>query len=1397
MNLQFTFGELFSRYLTRAQREQKLLGSSLTQETFAQEVGESVRREYVWAWKKNKKITLLAHNRPLALKVIHVLITFRGIRSLEEANALLSSLNLGHLSDEDTRRYAEAIAPLAIGQVPNNSICPYRGLEPFGEEHADFFFGRQVFIRDTLLPAVLQQSLVALIGPSGSGKSSAVFAGLVPRLKQQINTTWLILTCRPAFPHYQAPFLNLAQALLPTQSEREMQYVARRLQEGELSLGELLNGIELETSQQRILLIIDQFEEIYSQNRNISQEDVETYWGLLAELIKSVEDGLIENRVTVLITLRADFFNSVLLLPESDKVLQHRDIKIGAMSREEIREAIVEPARVLNAVVEPILTEKLLDDVEGAPGNLPLLQFALQQLWEKHKSLKRTTYESLSADSGGGVKGVFAEHVDRIYESYRDTGEQSQIQQLFLQLVQRISLTDATQFTKKVATRDELSHIDWSLVTQLADDKLVVTGFNETAEIETVELPHETLIQNWQRLKDWLEDNTAFLLWREQLRVALSQWRENNQESGELLRAKRLERAESWLVTRGFSLRDDEREYIETSSIYHHKAETQKKRQKRRSNLLTGGIVIFLVVATLFYINLRQAQISEQRTNGIRLMTQAHSQLPQESELGRLLAIEATIAILKHDPEPSLLADIDNLLRESLLYQGQSIALLTEHTQAITDVILSPDGGVFLSHGRREIKIWDSDSLALVNEIEKSSDIQHIAWNPDSEHFAIALLGEDETAEIWTLRGDEPRFRLNAQTQTNYLAWNSSGDELATAGANGGVIVWRLMENSVAKLFSLEHASRVTFITWDNTNSQIASISGDEVHVWNVGLNVPTPVSSFENDGRLIESIIWDEQGKRLITLENKINGSETEHMVYLWDVGTGERQTSLSHSSEITAVLWRADGTEILTGDKEGVIRLWDVDQGRVRFFFQEHTESINDLSWNHDETLFVSSSRDNRMIVWDSLTGREVVQLTSHTDEVNTALWSSDNQHIVSVSDDATIRVWNPFLGSEGASLIGHTASINDVAWNTDGSRVLTGSDDGTAIIWQARDGTNLSTLRHNGPVRQAVYSPDGNYIVTLSNDTLLRLWDAQNGTLLQTFGEEHEIGINDVVWHYSDRGLFLASGGANGVTNIWSVSPTNQVELHHTLQATGEFINEVAWDSFGTRIATVSFATIDQTQIHIWDTVSGELVSSWIGHDTNVTSVIWGLDDETIITGAADSTIKFWEAASNELLNQTLHVGFINQLTRHLERNNIAVASDSSEVMVWNPEGEVEPAILTGHNNRINQLAWHPFQMLLLTASDDLTAQVWNVDAGVPISVLRGHSGFISKAVWNPDGTQIVTASHDGTARIYFLRIDDLLHIACQRVVRNMTNSEWNTFFSDEPYQETCPDRPKLGE
>lgn len=473
-------------------------------------------------------------------------------------------------------------------------VCPYRGLQSFHEEHAEFFFGREALTqwlveRLRLSTGSSQTSrFLAVIGPSGSGKSSVVRAGLIPALRQGAlpgSETWTILVMRPdAHPleelaAHLAPLLagegdRVAKKMLQLQDELQSD---RRTLHAEVRLG--LGEKDPNVS---ILIVVDQFEELFTLCRDEKERQ-----SFLNNLLYA--SGIVQGRTAVVIAMRADFYAQAAAYPElADRMADHQ-VLVTPMEETELRQAIETPAQQVGLTFDPGLVDTILDDVLGEPGALPLLEHALLQLWERRRG-RQLTFEAYQKI--GRVDGAVARRAEAEYGEL--TAEQKKVaRRTLLRLVQP---GEGTEDTRRRARLSELvpgpeqAPVVEAVVQKLANARLLTTARDTATGEELVEVAHEALIRGWHKLRDWLDEDRDALRIQRRLTERAHDWESVGRDPGALYRGVHLAQAIGWAENHADELSPLEREFLAASIALLAEADWAKGNSKRARDYFKDAI---------------------------------------------------------------------------------------------------------------------------------------------------------------------------------------------------------------------------------------------------------------------------------------------------------------------------------------------------------------------------------------------------------------------------------------------------------------------------------------------------------------------------------------------------------------------------------------------------------------------------------------------------------------------------------------------------------------------------------------------------------------------------------------------------------------------------------------
>ncbi|MEG4486364.1 WD40 repeat domain-containing protein [Microcoleus sp. D2_18a_B4] len=1095
-------------------------------------------------------------------------------------------------------------APIDDGIIAFEDVIPpnpYQGLSAFKEEDADFFFGQEKFV-NKLVEVTHTQPLVAVVGPSGSGKSSVVYAGLIPKLRKE--GIWLIESFRPG----KEPFLPLASALVrqlepeagETQQLREAVGLADDLQNGRITLQQVVSRILERNPGKRLLLVADQFEELYTLCQ--VKEEQERFAN---ELLTAIT----QQNITLVLTLRADFYGYVLSYrPFRDALQEFTPQLLSSMKREELQQAIELPAQKLEVQLEPQLTQRILDDVGSEPGNLPLLEFALTRLWEKQQNrvLTHQAYEKI-----GGVKKAIANHAEQVYQQLSET-EKKQAQRIFVQLVRP---GEGTEDTRRVATRAEVGEDNWNLVSYLAgyQARLVVTGRQE--QEDTVEVVHEALIREWGTLREWMNANRQFRTWQERLKMGLREWKNNNHDSGGLLRGTSLTVAEDWLRQRADEMTQEERDFIQVS-VKERDRERQKKQRRRQLTIigLSGFSVIALGLAGLAGVGWWNAAINQ--INSLAQYSDALLNLDQSQAVKTSLK-----AVVQMQRTPWVDADTRTQVELSLLNTVSKVAApntLGGHANRVNAVSFSPNGKLLAtSSDDKTVKLWDTTTGKQINTLTGHTNrVLAVSFSPNGK--LLATSSDDKTVKLWnTTTGKQIKTLTGHTNRVLAVSFSPDGKRLATGSADNTVKLWDTTGKEINTLTG--HTDWVWAVSFSPNGKLLVTGSEDNtVKLWDT--TIGKQIKTFTGHTDAVLAVSFSPNGKLLAT------GSR-DNTVKLWDTTIGkEIKTLTGHTNWVLAVSFSPNGKLLATGSADKTVKLWDTTGKQIKTL-TGHTNAVNAVSFSPDGKLLATGSGDKTVKLWDT-TGKQINTLTGHTNAVRAVSFSPNGKLLATGSGDNTVKLWDTTTGKQIKTLTGHTNAVRAVSFSPNGKLLATGSEDKTVKLWDTTIGKEINTLTgHTDGVLAVSFSPNGKRLATGSRDNTVKLWDTTTGKQIKTF-----TGHTDSVWavSFSPNGKWLATGSGDNTVKLWDTTTCKQI---NTLTGHTHAVRAVSFSPNGKRLATGSG---DKT-VKLWDTTTDKEIKTLSGHTDSVWAVSFSPNGKLLATGSGDNTVKLWRWDVHYLLKE----------------------------------------------------------------------------------------------------------------------------------------------------------------
>jgi WD40 repeat protein len=1140
--------------------------------------------------------------------------------------------------DADELSTVKIKSPTQEGEELSKAKNPYKGLRAFQFADADDFFGRESLVENLLKRLSLagdNSNFLALIGASGSGKSSVIKAGILPKIREGVldaDTSWYIAEMTPSavpLEDLEAALLGIAMSPMPNLLED--------LRQDERGLVRIMKRLIPETS--KLVLLIDQFEEVFT----LIADDAERLH-FLNLLFNAAEDE--RSRIKIIITLRADFYDRPLQYPQFGDLIRRHTELILRLNEQELEAAIVKPAERIGLNLEPGLVTSMIADVFRQPGALPLLQYALTELCERREGrvLQLESYREI-----GGIMGALARRAEELYSSFAEE-EQNAAQQMFLRL---INLGEGTDDTRRRVSQADLLSIGnqdamRKVIEQFGKYRLLTFDHEAQSRVSTVELAHEAMIRQWQRIREWLDSNREELRLHRRLATGAEEWQQAACDPSFLAQGIRLQQFES-LKAGKITLTRPEREFLEASLAAYEeqsKAETIRKARElalerqsaQRLRLLTAIVSIAAIISFGLAYFAIQAQSSAEKQASIAATEAAiasenearalHLQDAAESRLlvSQLLGIHASdpalayalgLEILKMENPPTAVVYSVN----DLFLTNFSIREFFGHSEAVSDVSFAPDGRTALTatqHGN--IFLWDVESASIIGEFEgHTAWVPSIVFSPDGQNALSA--STDGKVIIWDVANRSPILTFGGHEQAVRVArYTPDGQQVLSGDDTTGLL-----------------------ILWDAaTGEEIRRLEGHTDRIWDIAISPDGRYAvSGSNDN---SAILWNlETGEVLRHMEypsfvtSLAFAPDSSHFVlatadrqmFLWTVESEEPVYSYQN---LGAVVWgmAIQGETLVTIMENGHLEVWDWMTGWKLQVLRGHRGFGTGLSISPDATRILSVSEDQSMYFWDLsavLNHRNWASLPSSTIAGHGVL-ASDNRHLLIGSWNGTASIWDIESEESLMTTTFYDSHIRSVAYAPNMQTVLTGYEDGKLSLWDAATGNlMLEIITGTETIFGLVYLPDSLQAISGSNDGKVQRWDLQTGELLYEYSG-HDAPVNALLMLADGQRFVSASGDSNLI--LWDIESG---EALRTYTGHRRSVNAVALSGDGSRMISGS----EDSRLILWDIETGEALHEYLGHTGSVTVVAFSPDGQNAISGTNSGAIAIWDLNTGELLRR----------------------------------------------------------------------------------------------------------------------------------------------------------------
>ena len=1242
--------------------------------------------------------------------------------------------------------------------------APYRGLTPLEAEDAGVFFGRDAPIIEATdrlrgLCEAEPPRLLVILGASGAGKSSFLRAGLLPRLARDDRSFLPLAVIRPgrAVLSGESGLLHALEAAFPGRARASLRAALSRGASGVMPLLKELVAAhfaqrvgEDDSKPPAIVVAVDQAEELF---RAEGAEESAAFLALLRDVALCDEPKLI-----VLFAIRSDAYDA-LEHAEALHGLPQGAMPLLPLPRGAYKEVIEGPLRRVSQaggklVIEPQLTERLLEDIERGAGSdaLPLLAFTLEQLYREYGSagaLRLSDYEAF-----GGLKGAINAAVARAFQradadpripSERAAREALLRRGLIPWLAGVDPLTKSPR--RNIARVDEIPPEAGPLISLLIEERLLSTNTREEKNVAgaidrvvTIEPTHEALLRQWGLLEGWLEEDFALLATLEGVKRAARDWDANArdtawaahggarlEEAGALdarpdIAAKLDTTDRTYLAAcrdkeKAARAAEEEQRRVE-AELAREKGEklAERARAAKRVAWITSiGLVVAALLAVVavgfgFYA-FDKKELADQKSIVAQQQTDIAQQKEREAFRNQSAALAASSKIsLAENPTRAVKLALAAWPRKSDSRASMLPVALDALGAAVAE---SRERGVLRGH---EGYVWSA------------------AFSSDGARIVTA--SKDYTARVWDAATGKPIAKLEGHKfSVQSAVFSPDGARIVTASEEKTARVWDAATGQ--RIAALEgHEREVFSAVFSPDGARIVTASADTTaRVWDAATGQRIVVLKGHEAG--VRSAAFSPDGTRIVT-------ASADTTARVWDAATGQRIVVLKgHEAGVGSAAFSPEGARIVTASDDKTARLWDAATGQRIVVLKGHNDKVWRAAFSSDGARIVTASWDKTARVWDAATGKPIAVLEGHAGNVLSAVFSPDGARIVTASDDKTARLWDAATGTPIAVLKGHNDIVWRAAFSSDGARIVTASWDKTARVWDAATGKPIAVLNdQKDKVWSAVFSPDGARIITASEDTTARVWDAATGKLILPL-KGHERGVLGAV--FSPDGARIVTASDDSTAKVWDASTGQPIAGPRGHEG---YVSSAVFSPDGARIVT---ASKDQTA-EVWDAATGEPLGALWGHQAQVWSAVFSPDGARILT-AGDATARVWDAATGQRIAALEgHEREVFSAVFSPDGARIVTASADKTARVWDAATGQRIVVLKGHEAGVGSAVFSPDGARIVTASADKTARVWDAATGKPIVVLKGHAGNVLSAVFSPDGARIVTASADKTARVW---------------------------------------------
>lgn len=1248
-------------------------------------------------------------------------------------------------------------------------INPFPGLRPFTQEEDYLFFGREEQTLE-LLQRLGSNRFVAVVGTSGSGKSSLVRCGLLSELlggrMLGAGSAWEIAVTHPG----GNPLALLTDSLLEAdlydrREEHARENLLATLSRSHFGLVEAVKQADLGEGT-NFLLVVDQFEEIFRfQDAGQRQQEVANeFVSLLLEAVAQKEVP-----IYVVLTMRSDFIGECGQFEGLAEMVNRGEFLIPRLTREQYKRVIEGPIKVAGGQIAPRLLQRLLNDLGQQADQLPCLQHALMRTWDFWAG--KGDGEALDLDDYqrvGRMAEAMSLHADEIYESLARDRQRELCRDIFQALTVEESNSRGIRRPQRLGRLCQILEVPTEELVPIIDAYrhsgvtfLIPAPDVELTDQTIIDISHESLMRVWTRLRQWVEEETQAAgiyhrlsesaalhelgkagLYRDpELGIALA-WREAKHPNAAWAERYRpgfataigfLEASQQASVAEE-QARDAarQRELAQTRQL----AETQAK-VARLFKRFAGGLAVglFLAVATTVWAFMLRHEAKRQEAAASYYAVEASNQAKQaeaESRLARLAELSAR-KLAASETEAKTLARQETHRAEAERKRADEVAENAQRNLYYAQMHMGQQAW-------REHRGSGRMHEMLANWIPSGDSPERRGW----EWFYLNSLPFQNLRTFV----EEDQHRRDFAT---LVAWHIPSRRLAEGTPEGVIRIWDVDREQPILTMQMPVPDVPwwgrDWFAWSPDGNQLAAgarngtvhvretRSGRELMVL-LGHNSPVVAVEFSSDGTRVAA--WGANGA-----------------IKIWDLDTGRLAGEITHSGGVTGGSWSPDNQLLVSGHLDGSVSVSGIQVGSQIATWKADFDTIYRLAWSPDSSrIATTTQRGSFVSIWDVASKSMVLGPLRHSHVICSIAWEADGQRLATGGIDQTIKIWNASTGSETVTLRGNRQTVCSLSWGPDG-HLAYGSADGSVKIWNPIRDQESSVIP--GDVRQTsvAWNPASNGLAMAGDDGRVRIWDAAQHTEIVSLDAHDKTRtgwqfglIPSLAWH--PDGNQLASASSDGTAKVWDAS-TSQVTF--ALPADHGAVRCVAWSPDGSQLAAGSedgtIRIVDMInytpQVRVFQAHTPPdirtMTLAWSPQGDRLASCVWG------VTHA-----KIWDPTTGTELARMLGGSGVLKMAWSPDGKRLATGSTDFLVAAWDAETGQKLSTMRGHSDFVVGVAWSPDGTRLASAGFDHSVRIWNPETGEETFVLRGAAGMFHDISWNPDGAQLAAACSDGQIWIW---------------------------------------------